>query len=271
MFTAKLTALLALAAAAAAMPLVNETETPTPPYIPSLTVRSPQTSSAGHTSMALQSFDCGNPVNGLSRDDCNYLSQIGFAGFGQNPTGSSNIWIGDNGLNVFTFTNQASVDVTLVLWDQALGYASSFVAANPPKITYSIPRGGSVKLSLQNGVSGGYSAIYRGQTKLSQWGQVGNTWGEFTTGDHATINISREINMSGNTFVAKVSTGCVADMTRCSFVCKNGANTCGDSGSYDLIGCSDQPNGAVGWWDNNPAGGCQGWSNGSGRIDAQFL
>ncbi|KAK4211901.1 hypothetical protein QBC37DRAFT_466771 [Rhypophila decipiens] len=251
MFTPQLTTLLALAAAAVALPAIP----------------------AGHSTMAMRlGMDCNNPVQGLSRDDCNYLRDIGFAGFGQNPTGNSNIWIGGNGPNVFTFTNKANADVTLIMWDQSLEYASSFVAAHAPKITYSIPRGGQVKLSLQNGVSGAYSAIYRGQTKLSQWGQVGNTWGEFTTGDWATINISREINMAGNTFVAKVSTGCVADMNRCSFVCKNNANTCGDKGTYDLIGCAGQPNGASGLdWLGQPAGGCQGWSNGSGRIDAEFL
>lgn len=277
MFTSHLTTLLALAAAAVALPLVTETETLTSPNMTaSLTSRA--TPTASHTPMALQAaFDCNNPVQGLSRDDCNYLRDIGFAGYGKNPTGNDNMWIGDNGPNVFTFTNKANADVTLIVWTSAdfpddMKYASSFVSAHPPKITYSIPRGGQVKLSIRNGISGAYSAVYRGQTKISQWGQVGNTWGEFTTGDWATINISREVNMNGNNFVAKVNTGCVADMNRCSFVCKWGATTCGEAGTYELIGCAGQPNSAVGTdpW-GQPAGGCQGWSNGSGRIEAEFL
>ncbi|KAK3316616.1 hypothetical protein B0H66DRAFT_561738 [Apodospora peruviana] len=247
MFTTRLTTLLALAAAAVAMPTAN----------------------APSSALVARGFDCGNPVRGLAREDCQYLSQIGFAGYGQNPS-SGNIWIGNNGPNVFTFSNKATVDVTLVIWDQSNGDASSFVTAHAPKITWTIPRGGSVQVSLQNGVSGGYSGIYRGQTKISQWGQVGNTWGEFTTGQDATINISREINMSGNIFSAKVSTGCLADMNHCAYVCKSG-NTCGESGTYSLIGCKEQPNNNAGMRGSNPAGGCAGWSNGSGRIDAQFL
>ncbi|KAK0616782.1 hypothetical protein B0T14DRAFT_604990 [Immersiella caudata] len=222
------------------------------------------------SSLSPRAFNCNNPVTGLNKGDCEYLSRIGFAGMGSNPTNSdSRIWIGNNGPNIFTFTNRASVDIVLVLWDSSNGYASSFVTAHAPKLTYSIPRGSSINVSLANGVTGAYSAIYDRTTVISPNGQVFNTWGEFTTGNHATIDISRLINMGGNSFSARVSTGCVADNSRCAYICKWGKNTCWESGTYDLIGCIDQKNNNA-WYGANPEGGCAGWDSGSGRISAEF-
>ncbi|KAK0615582.1 hypothetical protein B0T17DRAFT_458880, partial [Bombardia bombarda] len=219
---------------------------------------------------------------GLSGPDCEYISQIGFVGMGTNPSSSSQdskIWIGNNGPNTFTFSNQASVDVILVLWDNGAGDASSFVTANAPKLTYSMPRGSSTTVSLANNVTGAWSAIYGHTTTLAWWGQISNTWGEFTTGQSATVDITRIVNMNGNRFTATVggeginygsTGGCQADHDRCVYVCKTG-DTCWKSGTYNLIGCSNQPN-------NNarlvagadPSGGCTGWDNG-GHIDATFL
>jgi len=218
-------------------------------------------------------FSCNSPVRNLNKGDCEYLSRVGFAGMGANPTGNSNIWIGNNGPNVFTFTNRASnpnADIILVLWDQSNGFASSFVTAHAPKLTISIPFGQSITVSMNHGVSGAFSALYRHVTSVSPNGQVFNTWGEFTTGNFATINVSRLPNMGGNQFVIRVSTGCVADNTHCSYVCKSG-NTCWESGSYSLIGCTTQKNNNANLNGPNPEGGCAGWSNGSGRITTEFL
>ncbi|KAK5652998.1 hypothetical protein OQA88_9284 [Cercophora sp. LCS_1] len=231
---------------------------------------------AANSTVAVRAaFNCNNPVGGLNKADCEYLSRIGFAGTGSNPTSNANsrIWIGGNGPNVFTFTNRATnpnADIILVLWDDSQGFASSFVTAHAPKLTLSIPYGGTVTVSMANGVTGAYSALYRHVTTISPNGQVFNTWGEFTTGQWATINISRLVNMGGNSFSARVSTGCVADHTRCSYVCKSG-NTCWVSGSYDLIGCRDQPNNNAWYGGADPEGGCAGWDNGSGRIAAEFF
>lgn len=215
---------------------------------------------------------CGSPVKGLSTDDCNYMSKIGMAGQGVNAQSSNgNVWVGNNGPNTFTFINKSNpkVGIIVVLWDQPAGdYQSSFMNVRKPKISYSVPYGGSVTVSIANGVSGGWTALYDHKTVLSQYGQIWNTWGEFTTGNYATVDISREIHMAGNNFNAKVSTGCLTDLNTCAFVCKSG-DTCGTSGSYNLINCSGA-NTAVGWYDNNPSGGCQGWSNG-GHIDSTFF
>jgi len=143
------------------------------------------------------------------------------------------------------------------------------VTAHAPKLTYSIAKGSSIAVSLAHGVTGAYSAIYGRSTPISPNGQVFNTWGEFTTGQYATIDISRLINMGGNGFGIKISTGCVADNSHCSYVCKSG-NTCWESGTYSLIGCTSQKNNNAYLGGANPEGGCAGWSNGAGKITAEF-
>ncbi|KAH6871417.1 hypothetical protein B0T10DRAFT_450427 [Thelonectria olida] len=221
-----------------------------------------------------RSFSCNNLVTGLNSGDCQWMSTIGMAGQGTNAVSNNgNIWIGGDGPNTFTFTNQASspsnVPVTLILWDNPPNdYQSSFMNVRTPKISYSLPNvGNSVTISLANGVSGGWAALNNHATTISQYGQIYNTWGEFTTGSYATVDVSRLVNMGGNTMSVKVSTGCVSNMNTCVFTCYNG-NTCGTSGSYQLVNCAagSQPGASYGMYDGNPSGGCQGWSNG-GHLD----
>ena len=202
------------------------------------------------------------------------MSSIGMAGMGDNVVGNNGyIWIGDDGPNTFTFTNNAGdgSPITLIMWDFPIDdYEASFMNVRNPKVSYSLPSpGDSVTISLQNGISGGWSSLNNRQTTLSQFGQIYNTWGEFTTGDSATVNISRLVNMSGNQYSVSVPGGCRADMDMCSFHCKNGVNECGESETYDLLGCTPDvnPNSSYGTYDGiNPEGGCQGWSNG-GHLD----
>jgi hypothetical protein len=215
-------------------------------------------------------LECSSLSFGLSDEDCLHMSNIGMAGQGDNaasPTG--NIWIGDDGPNTLNFTNQSGGPITVIVWDAPLSnYVASFVNVRQPKISYSLPSTGNwVSVSVENGVSGGWSALVNGQTQLSQYGQIDNTWGEFTTGNYATVDISREVNMSGTQMSARTSGGCISDMDTCVFVCKSG-NTCGEAGSYTLQNCQpgSQPGATYGEVENNPTGGCQGWSNG-GHID----
>lgn len=218
--------------------------------------------------------DCGALVSGLNFDDCQHMSNIGMAGMGDNIVGNNGyIWIGNDGPNTFTFTNTAAqnVPITLILWDfPANDYEASFMNVRRPKISYSLPNpGASVTISLGNGISGGWSTLNEHLTTLSQYGQIYNTWGEFTTGDFATVDVSRLVNMGGNIQSVHVPSGCTTDMNMCSFHCKNGANTCGDSGTYDLLNCTPDvnPNASTGTYDGiNPEGGCMGW-NGGGHLD----
>ncbi|KAM3085595.1 hypothetical protein ACMFMG_002665 [Clarireedia jacksonii] len=201
------------------------------------------------------------------------MSSIGMAGMGTNAKAANGgAWIGSQGPNTFAFTNKAAVPVTAIIWTQAAGdYQSSFMNARKPAISYSLGAGQTVTVSMANGVSGGWAALYNGQTTLSKYGQINNTWGEFTTGASATVDVSREVNMGGNSMSITVGgSGCVSNMSKCVFQCKSG-NTCGDSGTYNLVGCAagSQKGATFGTFDNNPSGGCQGFSNG-GHVTVTF-
>ncbi|KAK2590416.1 hypothetical protein QQS21_011903 [Conoideocrella luteorostrata] len=187
-------------------------------------------------------------------------------GPGDNPiTNNGYIWIGDDGPNTFTFTNKAESPVVVILWDFPYNdYEASFMNVRHPKISYSLPnQNDTVNISIANGISGGWSALINRETQL-KFGQISNTWGEFTTGRYATVDISREANMQGTTMSVRTSAGCVSDMDTCVFVCKTG-DTCGESGTYALQNC--QPGSQAGATYGNsgrsdPSGGCQGWSYG---------
>lgn len=228
--------------------------------------------------MSKRSFSCSNPVSGLTQADCNHMSNIGMAGQGYNPTNNNGIiWIGDDGPNTFTFqnlggTSNGVVPVTLIIWNMPSGdYQSSFMNVRQPQISYSLADQETVTISMANGVSGGWAGLYNEITTLSEYGQIYNTWGEFTTGNYATVDVSREVNMSGNGMSINLDSGCISNMDKCSFQCYSG-NTCGDSGTYELVNCAaGSQNGATYSTDGNgnPNGGCQGFSNG-GHMDVTF-
>ncbi|EMR64710.1 putative candidate effector 5 protein [Eutypa lata UCREL1] len=219
--------------------------------------------------------DCNNLASGLTLEDCEHISSIGMANQGINPTSNNGlIWIGNDGDYTFTFTNGASnnVPVTVVIWNFPAGdYEASFMNVRQPQISYSLPTANtSVTISIARDISGGFASLQGHATTLSQWGQIYNTWGEFTTGDWATIDVSRLVNMSGNDMEITVrDNGCVSNMDQCSFWCKNNLNECGDSGTYDLVNCDNgsQPGATYGSYDGvNPDGGCQGWGA-NGHVD----
>jgi hypothetical protein len=217
-------------------------------------------------------LSCHSLVEGLDLEDCEYMASIGMLSQGNNAVSADDnqngIWIGNDGPNTFTFINEAGVPLTVVMWYMSpYDDQSSFMNARTPEITYSIPASGEgVVFSLANGVPGGWSAIYNRSTRLTQYGQVDNTFGEFSTGEFATIDVSRLVNMAGDPMTVLVQGGCVANMTRCVYACDTGTESCGEEGTYNLLGCHGQN--AVQSVDRygNPTGGCQGWSNG-GHVD----
>ena len=179
------------------------------------------------------------------------------------------IWIGDDGPNVFTFGNGADVSTNIVVWyqdDDPINYAASFMSAEQPYITYSLAPNEEVVISMANGVSGAISPVLQGQTVLSEYGQIYNTWVEFTTGDYATMDVSREVNMDGVFMAALISSsegGGYIDNTLCAYVCYSGV-TCGDAGTYELLNCDPAAgsNAEGAYIDGEWTGGMQGWSNG---------
>ena len=200
------------------------------------------------------------------------MSSIGMHGQGVNSySNNGNIWIGSDGPNRFTFKADASVDVTLIFWENPDGdYQSSFMNVRQPMVSYSLGVGQQITISMANEVSAGWAGLYSDITTLSEYGQVYNTWGEVTTGDWATVDVSREVNMGGNGMSIALDSGCVSDMSTCAFVCNSG-NTCGDSMTYSLANCGagSQTGASYGIYGGNPSGGCQGFSNG-GHMSVSF-
>ncbi|KAK1757181.1 hypothetical protein QBC47DRAFT_422172 [Echria macrotheca] len=221
-------------------------------------------------------FSCATLAPGLTAGDCNYMAAIGMLAQGANlmsenitaDNTNADIWIGLDGPNTFTFVNGATVPIILIIWYRALGDdQASFMNARPPRISYSLPtRGSAVEISLANDVPGAWSALYDHTTPLTTYGQIDNTIGEFSTGEFATVDVSRLVNMSGNPMTVRVSSGCVADMDRCVYACDTGTTSCGGPGTYNLLGCGGKNAVQSVDKDGNPSGGCQGWSNG-GHVD----
>ncbi|RYP66062.1 hypothetical protein DL769_006124 [Monosporascus sp. CRB-8-3] len=276
------TAVLGLVGLAASMPAASKpTATMPVPPLPIIRFSAQERHPSNQTLVdsILRAPNCASLAHGLTLEDCNWMTQIGMADQGVNPTSNNGlIWIGDDGEYTFTFTNDASypgvqdVPLTVIIWNFPPGdYEASFMNVRQPQISYSLPRtGDSVTISVARDVSGAFGALHGRTTTLSQWGQLYNTWGEFTTGEWATVDVSRLVNMGGNDMEITVrDNGCVSDMNRCSFWCKNNMLTCGESGTYDLVNCApgSQPGATYGTWDGiNPEGGCQGWGNG-GHLD----
>jgi len=189
----------------------------------------------------------------LSADDSSLLTTLGFKAAGVNavsPNGAA--WIGNDGPYLNKFHNSASEPVILTIWTGA----TSWVNANAPSITVSIPPGSAQIISFAEGVSGGFSGVYP-STKLVN-GQVQNTWGEFTySGSYSTVDVSREVTMEGQGLRIETE-NCLTDMDTCVFVCKGGLLTCWLD--YELQNCEpgSQPGANYGISYGMPSGGCTG-------------
>lgn len=221
-------------------------------------------------------FSCGSLVTGLEAADCDWLSTIGMFAQGINSQSDNGIiWLGNSGPNVFSIGNIAAIPLTVVVWyqnDNPIDYGSSFMAARQPYITYSLEVGQTFEISLANGVSGGMAAVDRGVTTLTPDGQIFQTWVEFTTGNYATMDITREVNMGGdhvNAITSGSGGNCGMSVDQCAYVCNTG-NQCGTAGSYTLLDClpGSQAGAAGAFVDGEWTGGCQGWSNGGSAIIA---
>jgi len=170
--------------------------------------------------------------------DLSKLTSLGFKALGLNAQASNgNCWIGSDGPNVHTITNSYSSPIAVVWWGGSGSYAVSFMTSGiAPLVTAALNPGSSMTVSCQNGVSGGFAAVYP-DTTLTSFGQIGNTWGEFTTGQYGTYDVSREVFMGGHPMSIS-SSACTADMNSCVFTCTNGASTCGAAGTYQINNCS---------------------------------
>ncbi|TID22926.1 putative effector 5 [Venturia nashicola] len=162
------------------------------------------------------------------------------------------VWLGDDGDYTNEFINNSTEDVVVAVW----GPAGSWVNAIKPLITVSLPADTTRTVSFANGASGAWAAIYP-DTTLTQYGQIGQTWGEFTfSGKWSTVDVSREVSMSGRGMRIETPK-CVSDMETCVFVCNSG-ETC--LTGYSLKNCEagSQPGAQIGEYGGAASGGCSG-------------
>ncbi|MCJ1377751.1 hypothetical protein MMC17_000847 [Xylographa soralifera] len=177
---------------------------------------------------------------------------VGINAFAQDVPNSGGVWLGDDGDYVNEFSNASDEPLILVVW----GPAASWVNKFQPLITLNISPGSSRNVSFATGTSGAFSAIYS-DTVLS-YGQISNTWGEYTHSLYGTVDVSMEPNMSGHPMSIQnggADGGCLTDMNTCVFQCTSG-NSCWQE--YVLVNCAtnSQPGAQDGTFEGAASGGC---------------
>jgi len=207
-------------------------------------------------------------ARGLSIEAMSRLTTLGLKTPGVNAfQNNGRLWIGEHGRFKFRLRNTSQKPIIVLFWVGGSGWLNDQVAeveqSLEPGETFTVSTGEDVR-------SGAFSAIYD-DTKVE--GQIYNTWGEFSIvpGRFSNINVSRQPFMGGHGMEIQTPTGCQADMTRCSFVCKNGLSRCGMAGEYDLVGCNPDTNPGAGsgtFW-GQPSGGCN--MGDQGEVSVNFL
>lgn len=138
--------------------------------------------------------------------------------------------------NVFEITNKLDEPVVYLAW----GPMGQWVNSKSPVGAFGLAPGESKTISWadtpQGSQGGGGYVIRKGSTLVN--GQVSDTSVEHTFNTYGTVDVSREINMNGQTPISiSFSNGCTSSMTSCVFQCLSG-NTCGDPDTYHLVNCS---------------------------------
>ena len=155
------------------------------------------------------------------------------------------IWIGGDSKWKAEFINDRSnEDMLLSCW-QAHGFSGMSINVNSPDILVKIPAGKSLELSFKEKISAACAPVYP-STVLAQFGGINNTWWEVTFGKDGAFDVSRNINMNGDSISSKGSK-CVSDMETCVFKCKNGKDTCEAGTDYDLFNCNASGGGGGGY------------------------
>jgi hypothetical protein len=155
------------------------------------------------------------------------------------------IWIGGDSKWKAEFINDRSnEDMLLSCW-QAHGFSGMSINVNSPDILVKIPAGKSLELSFKEKIPAACAPVYP-STVLAQFGGINNTWWEVTFGKDGAFDVSRNINMNGDSISSKGSK-CVSDMETCVFKCKNGKDTCEAGTDYDLFNCNASGGGGGGY------------------------
>ncbi|RDI84966.1 Nucleolar GTP-binding protein 2 [Venturia inaequalis] len=180
------------------------------------------------------------------------ISTLGIQAGTNAAANNGGVWLGKDGDYTNDFINNSTEDIVVAIW----GPAGSWVNAIKPLITVAVPSKSTKTVSFANGASGAWAAIYP-DTKLTQYGQIGQTWGEYTfAGQWSTVDVSREVLMTGRGMRIETPK-CVSDMETCVFVCDSGT-TC--LTGYTLKNCAagSQPGAQIGTYAGAASGGCSG-------------
>jgi hypothetical protein len=235
----------------AAAVVAPSTPAPQPASTPSSTPAASPAPSPATSSAAPPAASPASDV--LVANDASSLLSLGFSALGLNSHDSSaGVWIGDDGPYTNQFINSAGEDLVLVIW----GAVASWVNANTPLITLSLPVGSTVTISFADGQSGAWAPLFA-DTQLVN-GQVCQTWGEYTFDPEGVVDVSREVNMNGRG-MSIVGPSCTTDMTTCVFECADPSVTSCETG-YELLNCTpgSQPGAQYGTYGGAASGGC-GW------------
>jgi hypothetical protein len=196
----------------------------------------------------------GDFLEGLADGIEAFCSEKKIAGPGKNdksPNGG--IWLGHSDWSA-NFHNAGSEKVWLACW-QDKGFSGMTLNVNLPDILIKIDVGGNQTVSFAPGASSACAPLYS-NTVLGNFGGVKNTWFEATFGDYGAFDISRNVDMNGNSIEA-VGSKCTSNMDTCVFKCKNpNASDC--MTGYELFNC-DSGNGGGGGYDpimQGTGGGC---------------
>ncbi|GAM90658.1 hypothetical protein ANO11243_087030 [Dothideomycetidae sp. 11243] len=149
---------------------------------------------------------------------------------------------------VAQLNNKSPNDLVAVVWAGAGQWgavSATFVGAQQADVTHGLKSNTSTWISFNpanaagNSLSGAISAV-SADSGLSQYGQVDNTWIEYTLSTEnqfSTTDVSRLINMNGQkvevlnypskqAFEDNAAPACTGDNEHYAYVCSGGATTC---------------------------------------------
>jgi hypothetical protein len=216
--------------------------------------------------------DLGDVLEGIIEDISDIAKAVGL-GKGVNskePNGA--VWLGSSGSDYqITFINEASKDASVICWDKS----KMWNIRDGSQVFTGVKAGSKVTVSVAKGFSGGCAPVFK-DSKCSFSGIIDDSILEFTADnrERGVFQISREVTMKGVVMTATGSRGCVSGVQggdlSCIFGCANGATTCGEAGSYNIVEGSDSSGYcSLGEFNGQPEGGCQFGADGE-HIQVTF-
>ncbi|KAJ4371754.1 hypothetical protein N0V86_008307 [Didymella sp. IMI 355093] len=193
--------------------------------------------------------DIGDVVSDLLEGVENIVKSLGIVSVGKNDKSNNGaIWIGEDSDWKAEFTNDANEDAVIFCW-KADGFSGMSLNVNQPEISVGLKSGQKTVVSFAADVPAACAPAFS-STKLANFGGLHQTWWEVTFGQFGAFDVSRNVNMKGNTISSKGSK-CVSDMDVCVFKCKekNGVtpDSCEAGTDYDLFGCGASSGGGGGY------------------------